>query len=256
MQIILADAKIMREEVSGVKVPFTSTPMFQKDANAIASEMAKMTTEEIQKFFHCSHAIANENLQRFRSFAASPSLPAALAFFGHAYKYLKTDSFTDDDFAFAQNHLSIMSFMYGLLRPLDLIHLYRMPANMRLDYTDDVPLQTWWRSKATDALIGRVKQDDGILIDLSTAEFERMCDWKRVEKEVNVIKPLFLVDNGIDYKNVAIYSKECRGAMSRFIIKSRLSSPEELKAFTIDEFLYMDNLGDYNHPHFIKEGLN
>ena len=254
MQIIIADAKVMRDEVNGVSAPFTSTPEFLNEASDIAREMAKMDEEEIRKSFHCSRAIANENMQRFRSFDISPLVPAVLAFYGHAYKYLKAECFSGDDFRFAQTHLSIMSFMYGLLRPLDLIHLYRMPANMKLDYTRGMTLQKWWRNKVTDALIDRVKADDGILVDLSTTEFELMCDWKRVEKEVTVIKPLFLIDNGMEYKNVAIYSKECRGAMSRFIITSRLSSPEEMRAFSIDNFLYMDNLGDYNHPHFVRIG--
>ncbi len=252
MQIILADAKIMRDSVPGVNVPFTSTPLFQKEANAIAKEMAEHDVPSIAKLFHCSTAIALENQQRFLSFNIGDKVPAVLAFYGQAYKYLQAENLTKEDFSFAQKHLSIMSFLYGLIRPLDAINLYRMPSNVRLNYTEGTPLQTWWRDQMTDVLIKKVNEDDGILLDLATTEFERMCDWRRVEKEVNVIKPLFLVDEGLEFKTVAMYAKGCRGAMARFVITNQLSSPDALKAFTIDGFKFRADLGDSNHPHFLR----
>lgn len=253
MQIILADAKIMRENVKGVNVPFTSTPLFQNEATAIASEMAKYSIHDIASFFYCSTAIAMENQQRFLSFNVGEKISAILAFYGQAYKYLQAEDFSEEDFAFCQDHILIMSFLYGLIRPLDDIHLYRMPANVKLSYTGSVPLQTWWRDCMTDTLINKVKEDDGILLDLATSEFERMCDWKRVENEVKVIKPLFLVDKGLEFKTVAMYAKGCRGAMTRFVIKNKLISPVKLKDFSVDDFYYKDTLGDELHPHFIKK---
>lgn len=256
MQIILADAKIMREVPATAPTVPTSLPIFQNEAEAIAEEMSMMSIEDIQKAFHCSLSIANESLQRFKAFGIQPKSPALLSYHGHAYKHLQADDFTDDDLTFAQKHLTIMSFMYGLLRPLDLISHYRMTANTKLEHTGDAPIQTWWRRLTTEAIIKRVNDDDGILIDLATTEFENMCDWKRIEKEVTVIKPLFLVHDGLKYKNIAIYSKACRGAMTRFIIKNRLSSADEMKSFSDDGFSFNARLGDYNHPHYLREGLS
>lgn len=252
MQIILADAKIMRANIEGIKIPLSSTPMFQEEATVIANEMARFSVPDIDRLFHCSTAIAMENQQRFLSFNVGDKVPAILAFYGQAYKYLQAEDFSTHDFAFAQKHLSIMSFLYGIIRPLDAIRLYRMPANVKLSYTEGVPLQTWWRSRMTDALINKVKADDGILLDLATTEFERMCNWKRVEREVKVIKPLFLVDKGIEFKTVVMYAKGCRGAMARFAIKNRLTSPDSLKVFTVDDFKFRSDLGDELHPHFIR----
>ena len=127
-----------------------------------------------------------------------------------------------------------------------------MPADVKLDFTDGAPLQSWWRSRMTDVLINKVKADDGILLDLATTEFERMCDWKRVEKDVRVIKPMFLVDKGAEFKTVAMYAKGCRGAMARLVVKNRIFSPDELKDFTTDDFVFRAGLGDAHHPHFIK----
>ena len=225
MQIILADAKIMRSD------------------------------PEIAKLFHCSPAIALENHQRFLSFSGGTTLPALLAYYGQAYKYLQADDFSQADFSFAQDHVLTMSFLYGLLRPLDSIHLYRMPANVRLDFTEGKPLQTWWRDRLTDVLIKQVRDDDGILLDLATAEFERMCDWKKVLEQVTVIKPLFLVDKGLEFKTVSMYAKGCRGAMTRFVVKNQIVKPQELKAFTVDDFHYRADLGDGQHPHYIKRGM-
>lgn len=252
MQIILADAKIMRAEVT-IPPLCTTTPLFQSEATVIAEEMAKKSVADIAKLFSCSPAIAVENHQRFLSFSGATAQPALLAYFGQAYKYLQADDFSQDDFSFAQDHVLTMSFLYGLLRPLDLIHLYRMPANVRLDFTDGKPLQTWWRGRLTDILIKRVRDDDGILLDLATTEFERMCDWKKVEEQVTVIKPLFLVDKGMEYKTVSMYAKGCRGAMTRFVVKNRISLPQDLRDFSIDDFCYRADLGDEQHPHYIKE---
>lgn len=251
MQIILADAKIMRSDVKA-HPSLTTAPIFLSEATAIAAEMAEKSVPEIAKLFHCSPAIALENHQRFLSFSGGTTLPALLAYYGQAYKYLQADDFSQADFSFAQDHVLTMSFLYGLLRPLDSIHLYRMPANIRLDFSHGKPLQTWWRDRLTDVLIQRVRDDDGILLDLATAEFERMCDWKKVEEQVTVIKPFFLVDKGIEFKTVSMYAKGCRGAMTRFVVKNQIVKPQDLKAFTVDDFHYRADLGDGQHPHYIK----
>lgn len=251
MQIILADAKIMRSDVKA-QPSLTTAPIFLSEATAIAAEMAEKSVPEIAKLFHCSPAIALENHQRFLSFSGGTTLPALLAYYGQAYKYLQADDFSQADFSFAQDHVVTMSFLYGLLRPLDSIHLYRMPANIRLNISDGKPLQTWWRDRLTDVLIQRVRDDDGILLDLATAEFERMCDWKKVEEQVTVIKPLFLVDKGIEFKTISMYAKDCRGAMTRFVVKNQIVKSQELKDFTIDDFYYRADLGDGQHPHYIK----
>ena len=251
MQIILADAKIMRDAVKSHPA-HTTSPRFQSEALALAGEMAKKSVADIAKLFSCSPAVALENHQRFQSFPGAPSLPALLAYNGQAYKYLYADDFSEADFSFAQGHVMTMSFLYGLLRPLDLIHLYRMPANVRLDFTDGKPLQTWWRNHLTDVLIQQVRDDDGILLDLATAEFERMCDWKKVLSQVTVIKPLFLVDKGLEFKTVSMYAKGCRGAMTRFVVKNRIVKPQDIRDFCVDDFCYRKDLGDELHPHFIK----
>ena len=122
MQILLASAKIMNAATS-VDIPMKSKPKFQEQAGLFALELSTWDTNRLMKELKCSQAIALENQQRYQSFWNEEELlPSILAYYGQAYKYLQADNFSQDDFAFAQDHLFITSFLYGLLRPLDMIH--------------------------------------------------------------------------------------------------------------------------------------
>lgn len=252
MQLILASAKIMRSVDSGV-VPTMTTPIFDDDAHRLALELSQWSVADLSKALHCSAAIAMENHQRFQQFLVEEShVPAILAYYGQAYKHLCASEFSADDFRFAQDHLRILSFLYGTLRPLDGIHLYRLEGKVKLHSTVDETLFAWWKERLTDRLIARVKADDGVLLHLATEEFEHLFDWKRVEKEVKVVKPYFYVDQGSQFKIVSMYAKGCRGGMARFVIQNRLNDPKALSAFSEDGFIFNPRLGDDDHPHFIK----
>ncbi len=115
MQILLASAKIMNSS-SLVEVPLMSEPTYKEQASKFALELSSWDTKHLMKELKCSQAIAQENLQRYQSFwNESEQMPAILAYFGQAYKYLKAETFSKDDFAFAQDHLFISSFLYGIL---------------------------------------------------------------------------------------------------------------------------------------------
>lgn len=253
MQILLASAKIMNASTS-VDVPKKSQPRFQEQAGRFALELSTWDTQRFMKELKCSHDIAIENMLRYQSFWNEEELlPAILAYFGQAYKYLKAESFNHEDFSFAQDHLFITSFLYGLLRPLDCIHPYRMEGKVKLEAAGGKNLFAFWKPYLTDMLIETVKADDGILLHLATEEFEHLFDWKRVCQEVKVIQPLFYVDKGDTIKVVSVHAKSCRGAMTRFIIRHQITEPSEILNFELDGYKYDSNYGDELHPHFIKK---
>ena len=103
----------------------------------------------------------------------------------------------------------------------------------------------------TDLLIEAVHADDGILVHLATEEFQHLFDWKRLQKEVRIIQPLFMVDQESRLKAVSVYAKSCRGAMTSYILRNQLDSPDELLTFEYDGFTYHKDYGDEDHPHFI-----
>lgn len=248
MQILLACAKMMNDTTE-VKTPLVSEPKFLKEAEHFALLMSQRSVEELMDMFHCSRQLAIDNKVRYgRFFADNEKFPAILAYFGQAYKCLQAQTFDDYDFLFAQQHLWITSFLYGLLRPLDMIHPYRMEGKVELD---GMTMFNHWKPLLTDLLIESVKADDGILVHLATEEMQHLFDWKKVCKEVTLVQPQFLVVKNGKLKSVTVYAKSCRGAMTRFIIKNRLHSPEALQGFEYEGFVFKPEYGDTSHPHFI-----
>ena len=251
MQILLANAKIMYEKAE--KQPL-STPLFQSVADTLAAEMARMDVEELARQLDCSTKIAAENWKRYHDFAAAEKMPAILAYNGQAYKHLRADSLSGESLEYAQRHLWITCFLYGLLRPMDGIVPYRMEHCVTLEATGDKPVNQFWKDKLTDVLIDSVKADDGVLLHLSTAEYEHLFDWKRVCKEVKVIQPLFYVrQKDGRLKMQAVWAKACRGAMVRFVLTHQIAHPEELAAFSYEGFEYAPQLGEEAFPHFVRE---
>ncbi len=252
MKILLACAKIMNNEIDA-KYPALTQPLFLQEANMIADELSKWTVEEMASKLNCSNSIASENIMRLKHRRFSePAIPAILAYHGQAYKYLRADEFSQEELNYAQNHLFITSFLYGLLHPLDGIHPYRLEGKVKLDCTDDKDMFHFWRSRITEILINEVKADDGILVHLATKEMEHLFDWKRVKKEVRVIQPLFMMDTGSMLKAVSVHAKSCRGAMTRYILKNKIANPDELVDFSLEGYTYNHRYGDKDYPHFIN----
>lgn len=230
-----------------------SLPMFQKEADVLALEMASLAPDELARRLGCNHKLALENWQRYQSFFVARKIPAILAYNGQAYKHLRAKSLSREALVFAQEHLWITSFLYGLLRPMDGIVPYRMEHNVRLEATGNRPVSQYWKEKLTEVLIQQTLADDGILIHLSTAEYEQLFDWQRICRELRVIQPLFYVRTGQELKIQAVWAKACRGAMVRFILENRLSTPGDLHAFAHEGFEYNPRLGEEAFPHFVRE---
>ncbi len=252
MQIILASAKTMHDK-AGASADL-STPLFRKEAEAFARDMSQYPTSTIAEMLKCSMQIAAQNVQRFKKFnSEEQQLPALLAYHGQAYKHLKAETLSRDMLAFAQKHLFITSFLYGLLRPLDGILPYRMEGNVELPSGNGENMFGFWKRKLTDVLINAVKEDDGVLIHLATEEYQHLFDWQRICREVRVVQPLFYVRKGNNLKIQAVWAKTCRGAMTRFIIENSLTKAEDLCAFAYEGFAYSPRLGEPDFPHFVKE---
>ena len=250
MQILLANAKIMFDKADRKPI---SVPLFQSVANILAEEMARMDVDELASQLDCSSKIATENWKRYHNFMAAEKMPAILAYNGQAYKHLRASSLGKESLEYAQKHLWITCFLYGLLRPMDGIVPYRMEHCVSLEATNDKPVNQFWKDKLTDVLIDSVKADDGILIHLSTEEYEHLFDWKRVYKELKVIQPLFYVrQKDGRLKMQAVWAKSCRGGMVRFILNNQVATPEELAAFSYEGFEYAPELGEVAFPHFVR----
>jgi cytoplasmic iron level regulating protein YaaA (DUF328/UPF0246 family) len=250
MQILLSCAKTMRD-ASTVKPPFTTLPRFKDEAGQFALELRQWTTDKFKDALQCSPSIASETKLRYlRFFDEGQELPAVLSYFGQVFKYLKVRNWKTGDFYYAQSHLWITSFLYGLLRPMDRIHPYRLEGKVSLEVSGEKTLFDFWKSRLTDMLLESVKADDGILLYLASEEMKLLFDWKRIRSELHVIQPHFFIMKDGRPKTIVIYTKTCRGAMAHYVTCNRISNPEDLKAFEHEGFTYTDQYGDNDHPNF------
>ena len=252
MQILLANAKMMLCPTEVAAKPLT-LPAFQAEADRLAKEMARLSLDELEEQLGCSRQLALENQQRYQNFFLAEKVPAIMAYNGRAYQALMAHTLDAAALSFAQEHLFITCFLYGLLRPMDAIVPYRMEHTVRLEATNDKPIDRFWRDKLTDYLIRAVQADDGILIHLSTGEYERLFDWGRVSHEVKVIKPLFYVPRQGQLRMQAVWAKAGRGAMVRHLLQVAADQPAALADFAYEGFSYAPHLGEPAFPHFVRE---
>ena len=212
-------------------------------------EMSQMPVAELEKLLRVNAKIAAENRLRFHDFCSEDNrpMPAIGAYTGAVFKRILPKDFTADDFRYAQEHLRITSFLYGLLRPLDGIKPYRLEGDVCLPEKGGVSMFDYWKPLLTDCFIAEIKRQGGVLVNLASGEMKDLFDWKRVEKEVRVVTPEFRIWKDGGLKTVVIYAKMCRGEMVRYIIKERVDSPEGLRGFSWEGFAFDEKRSTDDH---------
>lgn len=237
MQILLSCAKTMTD-TRAVQTPHTTTPVYEAQAEELATQLAALTVDELGRQLKVNHAIAAQNRQRYLRFHGAETLPALTAYTGIVFQRIAPDSFKAADFEYAQRHLNITSFLYGLLRPLDGIRSYRLEGDVVLPGNDERNLFAFWQERLTETLLERIHADDGILVNLASAEMKRLFDWRRICREARVITPEFRILDGERLKTIVVYTKMCRGEMTRCMLRNRIVDPERLKAFEWEGFRF------------------
>lgn len=231
------------------QVPFTTTPVFYEEAACNIRSLSQFNGSEIARMLRINSKLAAENYFRFQNFFSEDNkgLPAILSYTGMVFKRLSVNDFSDDDFEYAQEHLLITSFLYGLLRPLDIIKNYRLEGDVKLPDRGGNTMFDFWKPLLTDFFISEIKKHGGILINLASSEMKDLFDWKRVCREVKVITPDFQVYKNGKLSTVVVYAKMCRGEMTRFLLKNRIEEPEQMKSFEWEGFCYNEQESTEDH---------
>ena len=255
MQILLSAAKDQHDALPGTGTgAAAATPRFDGQAGRIAVAMAEYDVPELCAIFKCNADIARRNKLRFQRFLEPGGrMPAALAYNGIAYKCLDARNFSGADRDYAQRHLFITSFFYGLLRPFDAIKPYRMEGGVRLPAFGHKPVRDVWKPLLTDCLIDAVRADDGRLLNVASQEMKGLFDWQRVQRAVEIVEPRFVVNKQGKYKTLVVYAKMCRGRMARFAIQHRLATFDGLQAFDFEGFRHHAALSRPDAPVFANE---
>lgn len=237
MMILLSCAKTMSKH-SKIQVPASTNPVFQKEASKIILHLSQYSVNELKEILHVPERLAAENSLRFHEFHSNetPSLQALLAYTGIVFKNIAPQNFTPEDFTYAQEHLRITSFCYGLLRPMDTIKPYRLEGNVTIPELGAENMFDFWQKRLTRPFIQEIIKNGGILFNLASHEMKSLFDWKLVENKTRIITPEFKIMKRGKPTTVVIYTKMARGAMTRYIIKNRIENPEEIKSFEWEGF--------------------
>jgi cytoplasmic iron level regulating protein YaaA (DUF328/UPF0246 family) len=249
MLIVISPAKSLDFEASPISEVHT-TPEFLEDSQLLIKKLKKLSPKKIGKLMSISPALSDLNYERYQTwnlpFDTNNSKQCLEAFRGDVYRGMAAETFTQEDFNYSQKHLRILSGLYGLLKPLDLIQPYRLEMGTRFAVTPKKSnLYKFWDTKITEAVNKAVAESgNNILINLASNEYYKAVQPKLVEG--TIITPQFKDMKNGEYKAIMTFAKLARGYMSAFIIKNRLTEPEQLKAFDTEGYVYNENESEGN----------
>ena len=238
--MLLSPAKTLDLETT-YAVPAHTRPRLLEHSRRLVDTLRSASVADLQALMKVSEAIATLNVQRFADFHtpfdADNARPALLAFRGDVYRGLQADSFDEQELRHAQDHLRILSGLYGLLRPLDLMQAYRLEMGTRLSTGAAKNLYQFWGERITDLLNEDLAATRApAVINLASKEYFKALQPARLS--VPVIDIDFKERKGDTLKIVAIYAKVARGQMAHFATKEQLTDPEGLKEFTTDGYAF------------------
>ena len=250
MLVVVSPAKKL--DMSVVDDVVATQPAFQDQANSLAAVARQLSTKDLQKLMGISENLATLNAERFGDFGQMPSKPAALAFAGDTYQGLEASSLDRDELEWAQQHLRILSGLYGLLRPLDAIEPYRLEMGSRLKTERGKSLYDFWGDQISRMLNAQAQcvQTD-TLINCASQEYFGAVD--RDALKLRVITPVFMEEKAGAAKVVSFFAKKARGAMARFIVQHRLTDPDSIKAFDTGGYSYRQDLSDDANWVFLRD---
>lgn len=253
MIVTLSPAKILDFE-SKVSTTKSTQARFQKEANDLNELMKNKSIEDIASLMNINPSLAQSTYEYIHTYDMEQvaSRQAAFAYNGVAYQGLDPVTLTEQDFDFAQQHIAIFSGLYGMLRPLDMIKPYRLELQTKLKNKKGASLYDFWKETLTKQLGDMMIQDDNVWVNLSSNEYSKVIDRKKLPKGHQIITPLFKEAKGDMYKQVIVYAKKARGMMARFIVQNRIDNTEYLKAFDTEGYCYSEQLSSPEEWIFIR----
>ena len=238
MLTLLSPAKKLNMDPIETGVPVTK-PRLREDTREIATVAKAQSADDLKRLMHISDNLATMNFERFQAFnldnKSNSAKPAGLAFDGDVYWGLEADSLSDDTLTYAQDHLRILSGLYGVLRPMDAIQPYRLEMGTKMANGRGKSLYEFWGSRIAD----RLNKDlgghaDKTVVNLASNEYFKAVDAKALGR--NVIGAKFLNVKDGKSRSLMYYAKHARGTMARWIMENRVDRAEGLKDFNADGY--------------------
>lgn len=254
MLILLSPAKKLT--ITGEKLKNYTIPTQLDKAEQLITELKKYSPKKLQKLMGVSTAIAELNVERFFSWEAEHiiknSKQAILTFTGEVYNGLDASSLSEKEINYAQDHLRILSGLYGVLKPLDFMHEYRLEMGTKLKIKKHSNLYSFWGDVITNELNQVLaSHKNKTVINLASTEYFKSVNPKKLNAKI--ITPIFKDGKNGDYKVVMVYAKKARGMMANYIIKNKIENTEELIGFNSEGYYYNPKLSTETELVFYRD---
>jgi len=241
MILILSPAKILNFKEQATIDKF-STPEFMTKAESLVKLMRDLSPSDLSKLLDINTNLTQLNFDRFfnwhKPFTPKNAKQAALTFDGEVFRGLNAKTFSTEDFEYAQTHLRILSGLYGILRPLDLIQAYRLEVSSKLQNPLGKDLYAFWKESVTESVLKALKKSGKpqFILNLASSEYFKTLDLKN--KKVRTLNVEFYEYKNDKYSQIVIYTKKARGLMARYVIENRIEDEEDLKGFNAEGYWY------------------
>jgi cytoplasmic iron level regulating protein YaaA (DUF328/UPF0246 family) len=255
MIILLSPAKIMNFKTPSPFEKFTQ-PEFLADAGKIIELLRNLNMDDLAKLLDINSNLTKLNFDRIFNwhcpFTRDNAKQAVTVFDGEVFRGLDANTFTETEADYAQKHLRILSGLYGVLRPLDLIQAYRLEVSSKLSNPFGNDLYAFWREKVTGSVLQSLKKSGKpqLLLNLASDEYFKTLDLKN--RNVRVIHVEFYEYKNDKFRQVVIYTKKARGLMARYVIENQIENEEELKGFDKAGYWYYPQLSGNDKLVFVR----
>jgi hypothetical protein len=252
MLIVLSPAKSL-DYKSPAKVKASTLPEFISESAKLIADLKKLSPQEVANLMGLSDQLAALNVGRYRDwskkFTEENSKPAIYAFDGDVYDGFDVKTLDAKAIAFAQDHIRILSGLYGALRPLDLMQPYRLEMGTAFKNARGKDLYAFWGERVTDSLKQVLEQQKKpVLLNLASEEYFKVLQAKNLD--CPVISPIFQDGKDGKYKIISFYAKRARGLMARYVVENRITDAADLKGFNLDGYKYVPSESKPEKPLF------
>ena len=253
MKILISPAKSINEKA--IKSSDSTIPMFQNEAQKIVKNLRKLKVDDLKQLMSISEDLAQLNWKRYKNWKKSTSesdelISAGFAFSGEVYRGLDLSSLSNDELEIANKDLRILSGMYGILKPNDLIYPYRLEMGTRFSPIEDQKnLYEFWKNKIAKTLKKELEKEE-LIINLASNEYFKAIDIQQIKNRI--ITPIFKEFKNGNFSIVMMYAKHARGAMARYLIQNAITDIEELKLYNIDGYSFDTNQSTENEWVFVR----
>ncbi|SFF84525.1 hypothetical protein SAMN04487885_11267 [Clostridium cadaveris] len=254
MITIMSPTKTFNDNICPLKFDIEAMA-FKDEIEELIAILKKYDVSEIMEIMKVSKVLGEATYKKYETFDDDiKGYEAIKYFYGEAFKGLDASTLDDEDIVFGHNHLVILSGLYGVVKPLDLIKPYRLEMGTKLKTANEKDLYGYWKDKLTTYMMKSIEDTSGekVLLNLASDEYSKALDLKSIDEKYKVVTISFKENRDGKYKTIGTYAKKARGLMARYILKNKIDILEDIKYFNEDGYSFNEEQSDDNNFIFIR----